>query len=220
MHIFYKYKYIIILLLNVLIIRSFILEPFRIPSGSMIPTLLIGDFIFVNKFIYGIKIPLTNKKIININTPERGDIIVFKHISGQNYIKRVIGLEGDVVVYENKKFIVNGKIVKNQKKSNDIEFENNDVILQSINKKEFISPKKEFKIKQYKNIENEYKYINITVPKSSYFVIGDNRDNSEDSRTWGFVQEKNIIGKAIITWLSIDMVNKIIRTERIIKKIK
>lgn len=217
---FNNYKYIIILIINILIIRSFIVEPFRIPSGSMIPTLLIGDFIITNKFIYGLKIPIINKTILKINEPEKGDIIIFKHKNKKKYIKRIIGMPGDTIEYTNKHFIINNIQIKEKKISNNIEFEQNAFIIESIDKKEFLSPKKEYKIKKYKNINHEYKYVKLTIPKDSYFVVGDNRDNSEDSRTWGLVNKKNIIGKAILIWVSFDTENKTLRTERIIKNIK
>lgn len=214
-------KYIILIIFNILIIRSFIIEPFRIPSGSMIPTLLPGDFIFVNKFIYGIKIPIINKKIISINYPKHGDIIVFKHKSNKRYIKRIIGIENDTITYKDKHIIINNKHIKNKKICKKIEIMNNTTLLEVINMKEFLSPNKEYKIQKYKNIKNtNYNYFNVTVPKNSYFVLGDNRDDSEDSRIWGFVEKKDIIGKAVAIWLSLDTESYIIRLERIMKFLK
>lgn len=214
-----KYKNIILLILNILIIRSLIIEPFRIPSGSMIPTLLPGDFILVNKFNYGIKIPLINKKILEINTPEKGDIIVFKHKNKKKYIKRVIGVEGDKIKYKNKKLTINDKEIKNKKLFKTIDVDKT-LILDTIISKEKLNSKKEYTIQIYDNTENYYNEINIEVPKDSFFVMGDNRDNSEDSRAWGFVNKKDLIGKAIVIWCSIDLENYIIRKERIITRLK
>ncbi len=215
-------KYIILIIINILIIRIFIIEPFRIPSGSMIPTLLPGDFIFVNKFLYGIKIPIINKKLIEINTPKRGDIIVFKHKKNKKrYIKRIIGIEGDTITYKNKNITLNNKNILNIKKYKKIEIINTMAILEIINMKELISPNKEYKIQKYTNIENNnYNYTEITVPKNSYFVLGDNRDDSEDSRIWGFVEKKDILGKATIIWFSLDTTAYLVRLERMIKTLK
>lgn len=213
------YKYTLIIILNILLIRLFIIEPFRIPSGSMIPTLLIGDFILVNKFIYGIKNPITNSTLIEINKVKRGDIIVFYKDNKKRYIKRVIGIENDLIIYENKKLTLNNTKINNKKIETCIDFDNN-IIIESKNKKEFLSPKKEYKIKEYKNIDNKYNYTNLKINKNSYFVMGDNRDNSEDSRIFGTIEKKNIIGKAFIIWISFDMQNKIIRSERILKVLK
>lgn len=214
------YIYIYIIIMLIIIIRCFILEPFRIPSGSMQPTILTGDFIFVNKFVYGIKIPLT-RKCIKINTPQRGDIIVFKKDDNKNYIKRVIGIEGDNITYRNKQLYINNKIIKNKFKGKNIDFNTEKSMLETLCLKEYLTPQKEYYIQKYKNIKNnKYKYSNITVPKSSYFVLGDNRDNSEDSRFWGFVKETDVIGKAYIIWMSIDTKIKDIRWHRISKIVK
>lgn len=214
------YIYIYIIIILIITIRCFILEPFRIPSGSMQPTILIGDFIFVNKFIYGIKLPLLNKRI-KINKPQKGDIIVFKKDDNKNYIKRVIGVEGDHITYKNKQLYVNNKIIKNKYKGKNIDFNAEKALLETICLKEYLTPKKEYEIQQYKNIKNnKYKYSNITVPINSYFVLGDNRDNSEDSRFWGFVNKKDLIGKAYIIWMSIDIKTKDIRWHRISKIVK
>lgn len=214
-----KHKNIILIIINILIIRSLLIEPFRIPSGSMMPTLLPGDFILVNKFCYGIKTPIIDKKILNINKPERGDVVVFKHKNKKKYIKRIIGIEGDKIIYKNKKLIINNTEIKNKTLSKNIEIDKT-LITEIIISKENLNPKKKYKIQNYENIENQYKTIEIEVPKNSFFVMGDNRDNSEDSRVWGFVNENDIIGRALIIWSSFDLDNYIIRTNRIIKKIK
>lgn len=214
-----EYIEIYFILILILIMRLFILEPFRIPSGSMQPTLLIGDFIFVNKFIYGINIPLINKSI-HIKKPERGDIIVFKKNDKKNYIKRLIGLDGDKIIYKNKNIYINNIKIKKKIRYTESTTKKNDSIKINIFK-EYLNPEKEYMIKNYKNNDTQkYNYSNIIVPKKSYFVLGDNRDNSEDSRFWGFVNEKQIKGKAFIIWISIDTKNFNIRWNRLLKYIK
>lgn len=214
-----NYTNIIIVIINILIIRALIIEPFRIPSGSMMPTLLPGDFILVNKFCYDINIPIINKKLIKINKPERGDVIVFIHKNKKKYIKRIIGVEGDKIQYKNKKLTINNIEIKNKKITTNLDIDKN-IIIETTMYKELLSPKKEYKIQTHENIENYYIDTEIEIPKNSFFVMGDNRDNSEDSRIWGLVNKKDLLGKAIIIWSSIDLENYIIRTDRIIKKIK
>ena len=201
------------ILIIVLITRVFIIEPFVIPSGSMKPTLLIGDFIFVNKFIYTIKIPIIEKNI-NISKPKRGDVIIFKQ-KETYFIKRIIGLPGDKIEYKNKKLYINKIQIKHKYTGEIIKNTN------SFNFEEIIDSKTIYNIYYNKNYKfNNYKHNNIEVPKFSYFVLGDNRDNSDDSRYWGFVKEKNIIGKAFIKWLSFDNIENNIRWNRILKIIK
>ncbi len=214
------YINIYVILIFIFTTRFFIIEPFRIPSGSMQPTILIGDFIFVNKFIYGIKIPLINKKI-KINTPEKGDIIVFKKNDGKNYIKRIIAVSNDNLIYENKQVYLNHRYIKKKYKGKKIDFDINSFLLEINYYKEYLTPKKEYYIQIYKNINhNEYKFSNIKIPQNSYFVLGDNRDNSEDSRFWGYVAKDSIIGKALLIWISIDVEIMDIRWERFFKLIK
>lgn len=214
-----NYTNIIIVIINILIIRALIIEPFRIPSGSMMPTLLPGDFILVNKFCYDINIPIINKTLIKINKPERGDVIVFIHKNKKKYIKRIIGVEGDKIQYKNKTLTINNIEIKNKKITTNLDIDKN-IIIETTMYKELLSPKKEYKIQTHENIENYYIDTEIEIPKNSFFVMGDNRDNSEDSRIWGLVNKKDLLGKAIIIWSSIDLENYIIRTDRIIKKIK
>ncbi len=187
----------------VFVLRSFIVEPFRIPSGSMIPTLEIGDFILVNKFIYGLRLPVVNKKVVGISEPDRGDVMVFRFPQDPkiNFIKRVVGLPGDSVVYDKKRLFINEKPVAydngeefsltesgNRKITADRFAEEFDGETHSIIvDRNQGSPRQEFK-----------------VPADSYFVMGDNRDFSNDSRGWGFVPEANIVGKAFFVWFSMD----------------
>lgn len=214
-----EYIEIYVILILILIMRIMILEPFRIPSGSMQPTLLIGDFIFVNKFIYGINIPIINKQI-KIKQPERGDIMVFKKNDKKNYIKRLIGLDGDKIIYKNKNIYINNIKIKKKIRYKESEIKKKESIKINI-LKEYLTPKKEYIIKNYAHKDTQnYNYSNIIVPKKSYFLLGDNRDNSEDSRFWGFINEKQIKGKAFIIWLSIDTKNFNIRWNRVLKYIK
>lgn len=189
-------------LLVVFVLRSFVVEPFRIPSGSMLPTLEIGDFILVNKYEYGIRLPVLNKKIIELNEPEYGDVMVFRfpHDESVNYIKRVVGLPGDSVVYQDKKISVNGHLIA-QDVAGDF------VIHSRPNRK--IQTKlleESFGIGQTHQILHDERRGSRTlvfkVPEDTYFVLGDNRDYSNDSRFWGYVPEENIIGRAFFIWFS------------------
>lgn len=184
-------------LLVVFLLRGFIVEPFRIPSGSMLPSLYIGDFILVNKFAYGIKLPIINKKIIDLDPPERGDIVVFRYPRDPNldYIKRVIGLPGDHIAYYNKVLYVNGKPVERnfvgQYKGPGQTFANEySEKLSETEHSMLLLPAKP------NNLQGEY-----IVPEGMYFVMGDNRDNSNDSRVWGPVPESNLLGKAFMIWM-------------------
>ncbi|OAI50027.1 S26 family signal peptidase [Gammaproteobacteria bacterium SCGC AG-212-F23] len=189
-------------LLTVFLLRSFLYEPFRIPTGSLKPTLLVGDFILVNKFDYGVRLPVVHTKIFNWKEPERGDIVVFRYPVDPSIdlIKRVIGLPGDHIDYINKVIYVNGKKVSQefQKDVKDINEQGN--LLDLVQKQENF-----FGIRHaiYQNpIDVSYDYHDIVVPSGMYFMMGDNRDDSLDSRFWGFVPEKNIVGKANFTWMS------------------
>ena len=189
------------IILIVLVIRTFMFEPFKIPSGSMIPTLLIGDFILVNKYEYGLRAPVTKTKIIDISKPKRGDVAVFRYPLNDkiNYIKRIIGLPGDIILINNKKIKVNGKEIQKPQVSNDLPY------LFS----EDIDDKKIYILEDLSEKTSELKYV---VPRNSYFVMGDNRDRSSDSRYWGFVPESNLVGKASLIWFSL---GENIRFERI-----
>ncbi|MGB5601679.1 MAG: signal peptidase I [Gammaproteobacteria bacterium] len=181
----------------VFILRGFIVEPFRIPSGSMLPSLYIGDFILVNKFAYGIRLPVWNKKIIETGKPERGDVVVFRYPRDPSldYIKRIVGLPGDHVAYYNKVLYVNGKPIKRdfvgQYEGPGQSHANNYVEdLQGAKHSILLQPGRP------SSLEGEY-----IVPEGMFFVMGDNRDNSNDSRVWGPVPERNLVGEAFMIWM-------------------
>ena len=203
-------------ILLVFVLRSFIVEPFKIPSGSMIPTLQVGDFILVNKFTYGIRLPVINKKIIDINLPQRGDVMVFRYPEDQSldYIKRVVGIPGDKVAYQNKRLTINGQAIETTRLDDYLHPERLYYSRQYLEKAEgiehrtlndedapgFITDATRFPHR------NDCLYntagVICTVPVGHYFMMGDNRDNSRDSRYWGFVPEENIVGKAFFIWLN------------------
>ncbi|CUI08540.1 signal peptidase I [Massilia sp. P8910] len=208
----------------VFILRSFLYEPFKIPSGSMVPTLVIGDLILVNKFTYGIRLPVLNQKIIEVNDPQRGDVMVFKYPDDmtQDYIKRVIGVPGDKITYENKRLTVNGQEVKYTALPDFLDEES------PVYHKQFTEDltgvqhrilndegKPVFGLDQVKNFTNKesctYTVDKFTcvVPQGNYFMMGDNRDNSSDSRYWGFVPNKNIVGKAFFVWMNLGSLGRI-----------
>ncbi|MGR8929287.1 MAG: signal peptidase I [Gammaproteobacteria bacterium] len=200
--------------LIVLLLRSFLVEPFRIPSGSMMPTLLIGDFILVNKFTYGVRLPVVNTKIIEMGEPQRGDIVVFRFPKQPtvDYIKRVIGLPGDRIAYFDKKIYVNGKPVKQTplgryqgvgQGANMTGAQHLEEDLTGVNHSILISP-------GVPTVEDVF-----VVPKGQYFVMGDNRDNSNDSRYWGTVPEQNLVGRAFFIWMNWDWENKGIAFNRL-----
>jgi len=183
--------------LIVLVIRGFIVEPFKIPSGSMLPTLEVGDFILVNKFSYGIRAPIGYQKWIDLGTPQRGDVIVFRYPEDPSidYIKRVVGLPGDRVSYVNHKLYINGEFIKTELLS-DYEKDRNFLdLLENMPG-----------IHHHILISKMERYIpavtDLLVPEGRYFVMGDNRDNSRDSRYWGFVPDANLKGRAFFIWFS------------------
>jgi signal peptidase I len=196
-------------ILIVLLVRSFLAEPFKIPSSSMMPTLLIGDFILVNKFAYGLRLPVLDYKIVPVGEPQRGDVVVFRYPRdpGQDYIKRVIGLPGDEVVYRNKTLYVNGVEVASEPLGRYVGSGSGRDQTGAELKRELL-PGAEHRIllrtSAYPSPHGEGIF---KVPEGHYFVMGDNRDNSEDSRYWGFVPEANLVGKAFLIWMNWDSVN-------------
>lgn len=199
----------------VLILRSFIAEPFRIPSGSMMPTLLVGDFILVNKFTYGIRLPVFNNKIIELNKPKRGDIVVFRFPKKPkvDYIKRVIGLPGDRVAYYKKELIINGKLIK-QELLGQYQAVGQGISMMGAKhlKEDLVDVEHDILVKNNQRSMVDGVFV---VPEGQYFVMGDNRDNSNDSRFWGYVPEENLVGKAFFIWMSWDWDYKGIGFDRI-----
>lgn len=189
--------------LAVLVLRAFIFEPFRIPSKSMVPTLLVGDFVLVSKFSYGLRLPVTHTKIVPIGEPERGDVVVFRYPRDPSvdYIKRIVGLPGDTITYRNEQLFVNGKPVP--KKSLGL-YDGPDADLYNRMQLflEHLPGAKAHRMLHV--IGRQGPQVSVTVPKGKYFAMGDNRDNSADSRIWGFVPEHNLVGKAFMVWLSVD----------------
>jgi len=206
-------------ILIVLILRSFLVEPFRIPSGSMMPTLLDGDFILVNKFSYGIRLPVINTKVINIGGPKRGDVAVFRYPKdpGVDFIKRVIGLPGDHIIYRNKHLYINGEPM-DQKDAGVYDASGAGITMAGAEMlEENLSGifHKILIVKDRPTMNMEY-----TVGEHEYFVMGDNRDNSNDSRYWGTVPEANLVGRAFMIWMNWDSTNGGVTWSRIGNSIK
>jgi len=203
-------------ILIVFLLRSFLVEPFKIPSGSMVPTLLVGDFILVNKFTYGIRLPVINVKVADLGTPQRGDVMVFRFPEDPSldYIKRVVGLPGDRVVYRDKRLIINGEPVKVRQIEDYLARERVQMYrryvetLGSVEHQILIDPDAPAYVPQVHafpyagNCNYNKDGFECTVPPGHYFMMGDNRDNSSDSRVWGFVPDANIVGKAFFIWLN------------------
>jgi signal peptidase I len=203
------------ILFIIFIVRTFLFEPFNIPSSSMIPSLFVGDFILVKKFAYNIKNPFNNKILFKIGTPQRGDIVVFKYPKNKNinYVKRFIGLPGDIITYNaktkeisikhkaNKSFYLN-ELIKYKKP---IKYHNFYLKEESINKVHYTIriSKNYYDQKKFYYKQKNQEIGTWIIPEGYYFVLGDNRDNSFDSRYWGLVPAKNIIGKAIVIWFSV-----------------
>ena len=186
-------------ILVVFVIRSFIVEPFKIPSGSMMPTLLAGDFILVNKFTYGLRVPVLNNTIIPISEPKRGDIFVFHYPPDPSidYIKRVVGLPGDKIVYKDRSLFVNGQKID----TTDVgDYPYEGIGMNYINAKRLHEQLGDVNHDILIDADAFSKDVEVTVPEGHYFAMGDNRDNSRDSRYWGFVPEHNLVGKAFFIW--------------------
>jgi signal peptidase I len=207
----------------VFLLRSFLFEPFKIPSGSMIPTLLVNDLILVNKFHYGIRLPVINTKVFDNQSPQRGDVMVFRYPPkpSLDYIKRVVGLPGDEVAYLNKTLTINGKPIA---KTPLADFFDEDALRYTKQFEEFLGDKKHRVLNDddrpafiagaadfpsRKNCRYSSEGVVCKVPEGHYFMMGDNRDNSLDSRYWGFVPEKNIVGKAIFVWMNFGNLKRI-----------
>lgn len=190
--------------LIVLVLRSFVAEPFRIPSGSMYPTLEIGDFIVVNKFSYGVKLPVTQTKILPVGEPKRGDVVVFKYPKDPDvdYIKRVVGLPGDEIAYYGKTLFVNGQAVKQTLLGEYEGVASGKVMDGSTLLEEFFGEHSHDILLDPEKRGQDM--TTVTVPEGHYFMMGDNRDHSNDSRFWGFVPERNLKGKAFAIWMNWD----------------
>nr|WP_315467265.1 signal peptidase I [uncultured Undibacterium sp.] len=210
----------------VFVLRSFLFEPFKIPSGSMLPTLYVGDFILVNKFTYGIRLPIIDKKIVAINEPQRGDVMVFKFPKDptQNYIKRIVGIPGDTVVYKNKQLTVNGVASEYESQADFLHEGSQLSYSKQFNEKSNNLAHKVLNDDDrqpgiYMFGEADFPYANqcqynaegvtCKVPAGHYFMMGDNRDNSQDSRYWGFVPDQNIVGKAFFIWMNFSDLKRI-----------
>lgn len=203
-------------ILAVFLLRSFLFEPFKIPSGSMIPTLLVGDLILVNKYHYGIRLPVLNKKILSNHEPQRGDVIVFRYPQDPaiDYIKRVAALPGDKVAYKDKRLYINDQAVpvsalpdyyddselrylkQYSEKLGEVEHR----ILLDERRGPGVMPIVDYPYRD--NCNYTVDGVECTVPAGHYFVVGDNRDNSQDSRFWGFVPDENIVGRAFFIWMN------------------
>jgi signal peptidase I len=203
-------------ILAVFVLRSFLFEPFKIPSGSMIPTLLVGDLILVNKFTYGLRLPVVNTKLTEGTPPKRGDVMVFRYPPkpSLDYIKRVVGVPGDEVAYLNKKLTINGQPVETTRLPDYFDrdamryfkqFEEKlgdqpHRLLNDDERPAFVPGVEDFAFKQ--NCRYSVEGVVCKVPEGHYFMMGDNRDNSLDSRYWGFVPDRNIVGKAFLIWMN------------------
>jgi signal peptidase I len=203
-------------ILAVFLLRSFLVEPFKIPSGSMIPTLEVGDLILVNKFTYGIRLPVANTKVTAGNAPARGDVMVFRYPPkpSLDYIKRVVGVPGDEVAYLNKRLTLNGQAVPTQALPEHFEADAARYfqhwqetfdgrvhrVLTDASRPAFVPGAEDFAFRQ--NCRYSVEGVRCKVPEGHYFVMGDNRDNSLDSRYWGFVPDGNIVGKAFFIWMN------------------
>ena len=210
-------------IIAVFFLRSFLFEPFKIPSGSMIPTLLVGDLILVNKFHYGLRLPVLNTKITKGSKPERGDVMVFRYPPkpSLDYIKRVVGVPGDTVAYINKRLTINGQVqpvgplpeffdeehMRYFKQYQEELGGKKHLLLNDDERPAFVPGADPFEGRDQCSYTVEG--VTCKVPEGHYFMMGDNRDNSLDSRYWGFVPEKNIVGKAVFVWMNFGNLKRI-----------
>jgi signal peptidase I len=214
-------------ILVVFLLRSFLFEPFKIPSGSMIPTLLVGDLILVNKYHYGVRLPVINKKIIANNDPQRGDVMVFRYPKDTSidYIKRVVGVPGDEISFRNQQLFVNGEAAalertpppgfydeealryfpEYKEKFGGVEHR----ILVNPQSQPFYGAEDKIAFPFRENCRYSAEGVNCKVPAGHYFMMGDNRDNSQDSRFWGFVPDENIVGRAFFVWMNFGNLKRI-----------
>jgi len=194
-------------ILIVFLIRSFLVEPFRIPSGSMLPSLYIGDFILVNKFSYGVRLPVINSKIMNSSQPKRGEVMVFRFPGNPsiNYIKRVVGIPGDHILYKDKKLYINGTPMDQADGRPYFFASGSDAQGEALRTRENLDGVKHDILTTNRP---DMPLPEIVVPEGQYFVMGDNRDHSNDSRYWGFVPDQNLVGKAFLIWFSWDMTDQ------------
>ncbi len=192
-------------LLIVLLFRSFLFEPFKIPSGSMIPTLLVGDFIVVNKFAYGLRLPVLHKKFLSLGEPQRGDVVVFRYPvdPSVNFIKRLIGLPGDTISYRNKQLFVNGEpvVAQEQGRFTSDEVKCSTPRTDAMRLTETLGAVEHDILLHGNSGSRNGQWL---VPEGHYFAMGDNRDRSNDGREWGFVPEENLMGRAVGIWLNFD----------------
>ena len=216
-------------ILVVFVLRSFLAEPFRIPSGSMIPTLLVGDLILVNKFAYGIRLPIVNKKVISIGEPQRGDVMVFRYPvdPSVDYVKRVIGLPGDTVTFRQKRLTIDGmpvattpapdyfdpdRVAYSKQFSETLPRSDGGSITHMIliddDRSGVITPDN-FPMRDHCQYSEGNTAVTCKVPDGQYFMMGDNRDNSADSRYWGFVPDENIVGRAFLIWMNFGNMSRI-----------
>jgi signal peptidase I len=215
------------IILVVFFLRSFLVEPFKIPSGSMIPTLLVGDFILVNKFTYGVRLPVANLKILDVNEPKRGEVMVFRFPEDPSidYIKRIVGVPGDIVTYRNKQLSINGTTIQLEPNGDYKYIESGLAYIYTQRFKEIMDGSEysilinhdmpNIQLSAVHNFPNrDYCSFDRTgfvceIPEGSYFTLGDNRDGSSDSRYWGFVPESHIIGKAFLIWWNFSDLSRI-----------
>jgi len=214
-------------ILIVFLLRSFVVEPFKIPSGSMIPTLHVGDFILVNRYTYGLRLPIVNKKILSVNDPQRGDVMVFHYPEDPSidYIKRVVGMPGDELVYRNKRLWINGveqalqrdgdfnyveselRFVHTERYREALGGHTHEVLLNPDMPQIHLA-----NVAAFQGVEHcrySTQEMRCSVPAGHYFMMGDNRDNSRDSRYWGFVPDEMVVGKAFFIWMNFGELKRI-----------